>query len=127
MQKVYYRFIEWLIPSSWVLAVWVMTAAIWAASTKTEEFKSWERWSRSHSLDTPVWGSYTVMKVYLKPLWMALIWLGFTGLFQSLAWYNRESIVRFYRWSDEEWWNYDPADAPGNFPAQLVDDDFVHF
>ena len=36
MQKVYYRFIAWLIPLSWVLAVWVMTAAIWSASTKTE-------------------------------------------------------------------------------------------
>ena len=56
---------------------------------------------------------------------MALIWLGFTGLFQWLAWYKSESIVRFYRWSDEEWWNYDPADAPGNFPAQLGD--FVNY
>ena len=39
MQKVYYRFIAWLIPLSWILAVWVMTAAIWAASTKTDMFK----------------------------------------------------------------------------------------
>ena len=113
MQKVYYRFIAWLIPMSWVLAVWIMVAAIWAASTQTELWKFYEANWKNMSSDS------VLRKAYLKPLWMFLIWVGFTGLFEFVAWYMREKVVNFYRWNDQEWWNYDPADAPGNFPAQL--------
>ena len=112
MQKVYYRFIAWIVPLTWVLAVWVLTAAIWAASTKTDAFKLAEMAAQPGT---------KVIKVYLKPLWMALIWIAFTGLFEWVAWHLRQKINGFYRWSDQEWWNYNPEDAPGNFPAQLGD------
>merc|ERR1712014_522239 len=102
---VYYRFIAWLIPLTWILALWALIASIWAASTKTNMYKT------SEAALTSV-GDTKVIKVYLKPLRITLIWLGLTGTMEWVAWEISEKVVGFYRWSDQEWWNYDPADAP---------------
>ena len=49
------------------------------------------------------------------------IYAGCMMLVEFSAWAGRKKTVKYYRWDEQGWWNYDPADAPGNFPSQLGD------
>ena len=40
---------------------------------------------------------------------------------EALAWWQAPSMVQFYRWDSQEWWNYTKEDAAKNWPSQLGD------
>ena len=50
-------------------------------------------------------------------LYGLLNWM-FLGGLQALAWFVLKGrAIKFYRWDQQQWWNYDPDDVPGSWPA----------
>ena len=41
------------------------------------------------------------------------------GCFETMGWYLAPRVNKFYRWSEQDWWNYDPEDVPRTLPSQL--------
>jgi len=95
MQKIYYRVIAWFIPASWIFGFWALLAAI-------------------------IGGAQTNGKVGTNLGWWFLYIVGVAGC-QALAWWQAPSMIKFYRWDSQEWWNYTKEDAPKNWPSQLGD------
>ena len=91
-QKIYYRAIAWCTGFSWLFAVWYMIAFIVGSAQEKNG-----------------WGI----------LYWLLNWI-FLGGLQTLAWFVLQGrAVKFYKWDQQEWWNYDPEDVPGTWPKQL--------
>ena len=111
MQKVYFRFIAWLVPMSWLLAFWIMVAGIWATAEKTSSFKA--------LLDSLKAWNVGYTNFAAKFVGGFFLYLVGPGLIEFGAWWMREKVVSFYRWNEQDWWNYDASEAPKNFPAQL--------
>ena len=98
-QKIYYRAIAWAIPLSWIVALWILIAFIVGG--------------------TQVGGNIGFDLGYGFGLWAVL------GGLEALAWYLAPGNVKFYKWDEQDWWNYSSEDAPDNWPAQLGD--FVEY
>ena len=113
MQKIYFRVIAWTIPASWMLNFILFIFGLVSATTKTS--------SLNLLLDTYDAFNVSYTNFVAKFVGMALSYSGVTALVEFGAWGLRNKVVKFYRWDQQQWWNYDPADAPGNFPAQLGD------
>jgi len=95
MQKIYYRVIAWFIPASWIFAFWSLLAFIIGGAQKGGKFGQ----------NIGYWFLYVI----------------FVAGGQALAWWQAPSMVKFYRWDSQEWWNYTKEDAPKNWPSQLGD------
>ena len=94
-QKFYYRAIAWVIPLSWVFALWIFIALIVGGTQ-----------------DGGVIG---------RDVGFAFgYWVILAGC-EALAWYLAPRAGKYYRWSEQEWWNYTKEDSPQNWPSQLAD------
>ena len=113
MQKVYFRFIAWMIPSSWILSFIILIYFIAASAKKTKALQDY--------VDTLATYNVGVTNFAAKYMGMALTYSAVVALVEWGAFMLREKTVKFYRWDEQSWWNYDPEDAPGNFPSQLGD------
>ena len=91
-QKMYYRAIAWVIPISWVLALWEFIAFLIGG--------------------TQLGGDIGMDMVY------AFVWWVLLGGLEGLAWYLAPRTVKFYKWDQQDWWNYDGVDT---WPEQLGD------
>ena len=89
LQLVYYKAIVWLMPATWFLAFWVTIAFIVAAATD----------------DTA--------DVGLSILYFFIYDIFLFG-FEAIAWYIAPYNVKYYRWNEQEWWNYETADDMPN-------------
>ena len=89
-QKMYYRAIAWVIPISWVLALWEFIAFLVGG--------------------TQLYGDIGMSMVY------AFVWWVLLGGLEALAWYLAPRVVKFYKWDQQDWWNYDGVDT---WPEQL--------
>ena len=93
-QKIYYRAIAWIIPVTWVLLLWVFIALM-------------------------VGGTQTGGDIYVNLGYGFGMLIVYGGL-EALAWYLASSgLVKFYRWDEQEWWNWNSEDSPSNWPSQL--------
>ena len=88
LQMVYYKAIVWLMPATWFLALWVTISFIVAA---TEEGAD----------------------VGLSILYF-FIYDAFLVGFEAIAWYIAPYNVNYYRWNEQEWWNYETEDDMPN-------------
>ena len=95
MQKIYYRVIAWFIPASWIFAFWSLLAFI-------------------------IGGAQEGGKIGTN-LGYWFLWVAFLAGGEALAWWQAPSMIKFYRWDSQEWWNYTKEDAPQNWPSQLGD------
>ena len=95
MQKIYYRVIAWFIPASWIFVFWALLAAI-------------------------IGGVQDGGKIGTN-LGYWFLWAAGVAGCQALAWWQAPSMIKFYRWDSQEWWNYTKEDAPKNWPSQLGD------
>ena len=96
IQKWYYRAIAWGIPFSWLFALWTMIAFI-------------------------VGGVQKKGKIGWNLFYGFLNWGVLAGL-EFLAWWLvKGRAVKFYRWDEQDWWNYKEDDAPEIWPSQLGD------
>ena len=94
MQRIYYRAIAWVIPISWFFAFWALIAFIVGGT----------QWGGDLGWDIGYWLFYVI----------------FEGAFQALAWWLATSgAIKYYRWEQQEWWNYNKEDSPHNWPKQL--------
>ena len=92
-QKVYYRAIAWIIPLSWVFALWALLAFIIGGTQ--------EPWG---DIGTNLGFGFGFMVVL--------------GGLEALAWFLGPRVVKFYKWDQQSWWNYD---GPDTWPDQLGD------
>ena len=99
LQKIYYRAIAWVIPLSWVFALWMFIAFMVGG--------------------TQYGGNIGYDVGYSLGFWIVL------GGLEALAWYLAPGVVKFYKWDQQDWWNYNREDAPDNWPKQLGD--FVEY
>ena len=113
MQKIYYRSIAWIVPLSWIHLFILLVASIWAAASKSDPYKE------AVALLSPYDVKFT--SPVEKFLVLFFMYLGGIFLVEFGAYWMREKIVAFYKWEEQDWWNYSPQEAPGNFPAQLGD------
>ena len=95
MQKIYFRFIAWLIPATWIFAFWGLIAFI-------------------------IGGVQEYGKIGKNILHWCIYAAVLTGM-EAIAWWQAPSMVKFYRWDSQSWWNYSKDDAPKNWPSQLGD------
>ena len=96
MQKIYYRAIAWIIPISWFFGFWALIAFIIGGT----------QWGGKIGEDIGYWFAYVIPE----------------GCFQALAWWLATSGgIKYYRWKEQEWWDYDAKDRPNNWPDQLAD------
>ena len=96
MQKLYYRSLAWLIPISWVFVLWVFIAFM-------------------------IGGTQTGGDIYGN-MGYGFGMMIFYGGFEVLAWWiAKTGLVKFYRWDEQEWWNWNSEDSPQNWPSQLGD------
>lgn len=93
-QKLYYRAIAWIIPISWVLALWAFIAFMVGG--------------------TQVGGNIGHDFGYIFGFWIVLA--GFEAL--GLVWLAPR-VVKFYKWDQQDWWNYNKDDVPNVWPSQL--------
>merc|ERR1739844_247590 len=49
-----------------------------------------------------------------------LFWVLVAGC-EGLAWFLAPRATKFYKWSEEDWWNYDGEEVPKVWPSQLGD------
>ena len=98
MQKIYYRAIAWIIPLSWVFLLWILIAFIVGA--------------------TQTWGSTASIGFGIGML------VTYGGL-EALAWYLAPRVVKFYKWDQQDWWNYNKDEPLDTWPKQLGD--FVEY
>ena len=95
MQKIYYRAIAWIIPLSWVFALWVFIAMLVGGSQVGGDMG--------------------------RDIGIAfLFWVLVAGC-EGLAWFLAPRATKFYKWSEEDWWNYDGEEVPKVWPSQLGD------
>ena len=113
MQKLYYRSIAWSIPLSWLFLFTLLIVSIVAIAEKSDPYKA-------ALAAVSQFGAKFTSPVE-KFLVLFFMYLGGMFLVQFGAYWMREKIVAFYRWEEQDWWNYQPEEAPGNFPAQLGD------
>ena len=97
-QKMYYRFIAWMIPASWFWGLWVMLAML-------------------------IGGAQDGGSVGKNALYAILFWV-IEGGMEMIAWFLAKGNVLFYKWNEKEWWNYNPEESPGNWPDQMFERDF---
>ena len=95
MQKIYYRFIAWIIPASWVFSFWGFLAFLIGG---LQEYGK-------------------IGKNMLHFFIYALVLMG--G--EMIAWWLAPKMVKFYRLDEQPWWNYNKEDSPQNWPEQLGD------
>ena len=95
MQKIYYRAIAWGIPLSWIIALWVFIALIVGGTQYGGEIG--------------------------RDVGIAFVYWALLAGFEALAWYLAPRNVKFYKWDEQDWWNYNKEDAPENWPKQLGD------
>lgn len=95
MSKIYYRAIAWIIPISWILALWVFIAFLVGGLSTGGEIGP----DMGYSFGYWVW----------------------TAGFEALAWFLAPRVVKFYKWDQQPWWNYDEDDVPATWPYQLGD------
>ena len=103
MSKLYFRAIAWIIPVSWLHCLYVMGAAIAAAYDARDV---------AEELGGPRVGSNIIY---------AFSWWTFMGAFECLAWFLAPRVVKFYKWDEQSWWNFNNDDVPGVLPSQLGD------
>merc|ERR1712060_369377 len=51
-------------------------------------------------------------------LYWLMYWIVMAG-FEALAWWLAPSNVKFYKWDEQPWWNYNDKETPKNWPSQL--------
>ena len=113
MQKIYYRTIAWSIPLSWVYLAAVLVVSIMAAIGKSDPYNA------AISSGKPFAAKFSGFVQNFLVLFST--YLGGMFLVQFGAYWMREKVVAFYRWEEQDWWNYQPVESPRNFPAQLGD------
>ena len=91
-QKMYYRAIAWVIPLSWVLALWEFIAFMVGGSQLPH------------------------IDFYIYDFVYGFVWWVLLGGLEMLAWYLSPKVVQFQRWDEQSWWNYD---GPDTWPEQL--------
>ena len=47
-----------------------------------------------------------------------VFWLLLGGC-QMIAWFLAPKVVKYYRWDEQEWWNYSREESPQNWPDQM--------
>jgi len=94
ISKYYYRAISWGIPLIWLFFL-MATLGWFIGSFQDGGDAGWNFFS-----------------------WLfTVLWLG--GL-QFLAWWvTRERVVKFYKWDEQAWWNYNKDEVPQTWPKQL--------
>merc|ERR1712151_664216 len=92
-QRLYYRSMAWGIPFSWLFAFWVFLAFI-------------------------IGGAQTGGEMGKNVLYWLMYWIILAG-FEALAWWLAPSNVKFYKWDEQPWWNYNDKETPKNWPSQL--------
>ena len=98
-QKFYYRATAWLIPLSWIIALWIFIAFIVGGTQENG--------------------------LVGRDVGIAFGYWAFLAGGEALAWFLAPRVGKYYRWSEQEWWNYNKEDAPQNWPSQLGD--FVEY
>ena len=94
-QRLYYRAIAWAVPLSWVFAVWALIAFI-------------------------VGGLQEYGDLGMNLIWW-IVYAILMGGGQTLAWWLAPSAVKFYKWDQQSWWNYNNDQVPDTWPDQLAD------
>ena len=95
LQKIYYRAIAWVIPLSWVWSLWAFIAFLVGGSQYGGQMG--------------------------RNVGMAFgFWIITAGM-EALAWFLAPRATKFYKWSEQEWWNYNKDDVPKTWPSQLGD------
>ena len=79
-QKFYFRAIAWSIPLSWVISLWVFVAFLIGVTETKGNFAT-------NSATT-------------------LIYLVFMAGFEAIAWWKAPDVVSYYKWNEQDWWNY---------------------
>ena len=95
MSKIYYRAIAWIIPISWIFALWVFLAFLIGG--------------------LQFGGDIGPDMGYAFGYW---IW---TAGFRALAWFVAPRATKFYRWQEQDWWTYNKDEVPETWPSQLAD------
>ena len=95
MQKIYFRAIAWVIPLSWVFALWVFIALIVGGS----------QLGGNMGRDVGIAFGF---------------WIIVAGM-EALAWFVAPRATKFYRWQEQDWWTYNKDDVPETWPSQLAD------
>ena len=95
MQKIYFRAIAWVIPLSWVFALWVFIALIVGGS----------QLGGNMGRDVGVAFGF---------------WIIVAGM-EALAWFVAPRATKFYRWQEQDWWTYNKDEVPETWPSQLAD------
>merc|ERR1712060_1025227 len=49
------------------------------------------------------------------------VYLGGLAVGEGLARWIAPDVVKFYRWDEQTWWNYNKEETPRNWPEQLWD------
>ena len=97
-QVLYYRSIAWGIPISWLFGFWVLLAFI-IGGAQTGGEMGWD-------------------------LLYAFLYIGLMAAAEAFAWWMAPHNVAFYRWDEQDWWNYkkepeDSKDRMENWVDQL--------
>ena len=98
MQLIYYRAITWMIPIGWTMLFAQLICLIIGGAMNS-----------GHSFGVDIG--------------LALMEILFSGLYDGLAYFYAPKNVEYYRWDEQDWWNYEPDEAPENWPSQLGDFD----
>ena len=104
MQKIYYRAIAWGIPLSWLFALWFFIAFIVGG---TQDY-----WYN---------GYHYIGDVGPSIGYAIGFWIVFAGLEILGWWITKGGVVKYYRWDEQSWWNYDPEESADQWPKQLGD------
>ena len=95
LQKIYYRAIAWVIPLSWVFALWIFIAFLVGGS----------QYGGNMGRDVGMAFGF---------------WIIVAGM-EALAWFVAPRATKFYKWQEQDWWNYNTDDVPKTWPSQLGD------
>ena len=95
MQELYYQFIAWMVPATWLSALWVLIALIVGGVQE---------------------GGETGMNILSWFIYAALM----VGI-EAIAWWQAPNFVKFYQWDSDKWWDRTEEDAPKNWPALHAD------
>ena len=97
-QKMYYRFIAWMIPASWFFGLWIFLAFL-------------------------IGGAQDGGSIGKNALYATLFWV-IEGGMEMIAWFLAKGNVLYYKWNEKDWWNYNPEESPGNWPSQMFERNF---
>ena len=95
LQKIYYRAIAWVIPLSWVWSLWIFIALLVGGS----------QYGGNMGRDVGTAFGF---------------WIVVAGM-EALAWFVAPRATKFYKWAEQDWWNYNKDDVPKTWPSQLGD------